>query len=175
METLLPGLQVVISDYQQMDRILKEERNYILQMIKKIRASGCNVLLIQKSILRDAVTDLSLHYLVGAASSVTTGWASDLQHGHVQQMPACVLGVQCACQPVSSGMLMQSPLLPAPPRQGPAGIGAKMTPAGNAGLRPRSQPRHPRCTSMSLPHLVMAAPGCVWADPEQQWQSLLRA
>lgn len=45
-------------------RILKEERNYILQMIKKIRASGCNVLLIQKSILRDAVTDLSLHYLV---------------------------------------------------------------------------------------------------------------
>ena len=47
----------------QMDRILKEERNYILQMVKKIRASGANVLLIQKSILRDAVTDLSLHYL----------------------------------------------------------------------------------------------------------------
>ncbi len=45
-------------------RILKEERNYILSMIKKIRASGANVLLIQKSILRDAVTDLSLHYLV---------------------------------------------------------------------------------------------------------------
>ena len=50
----------------QMDRILKDERNYILQMVKKIRASGCNVLLIQKSILRDAVTDLSLHYLVSA-------------------------------------------------------------------------------------------------------------
>ena len=33
-------------------------------MVKKIRASGANVLLIQKSILRDAVTDLSLHYLV---------------------------------------------------------------------------------------------------------------
>lgn len=48
----------------QMDRILKEERNYILQMVKKIRASGANVLLIQKSILRDATTDLSLHYLV---------------------------------------------------------------------------------------------------------------
>lgn len=50
----------------QMDRILKEERNYILSMIKKIRATGCNVLLIQKSILRDAVTDLSLHYLAKA-------------------------------------------------------------------------------------------------------------
>lgn len=55
---------VVIDDYAKMDRILREERNYILQTIKKIRASGCNVLLIQKSILRDSVTDLSLHYLV---------------------------------------------------------------------------------------------------------------
>ena len=32
-------------------------------MYRYIKASGCNVLLIQKSILRDAVTDLSLHYL----------------------------------------------------------------------------------------------------------------
>ncbi|KMZ56697.1 T-complex protein 1 subunit delta [Zostera marina] len=57
---------IVVSDYTQMDRILKEERNYILGMIKKIKATGCNVLLIQKSILRDAVTDLSLHYLAKA-------------------------------------------------------------------------------------------------------------
>ena len=58
------GLPLVPGSCPQMDRILKEERNYILQMVKKIRASGANVLLIQKSILRDAVTDLSLHYLV---------------------------------------------------------------------------------------------------------------
>ncbi|CAN4086636.1 unnamed protein product [Withania somnifera] len=57
------GQSIVVSDYTQMDRILKEERNYILGMIKKIKATGCNVLLIQKSILRDAVTELSLHYL----------------------------------------------------------------------------------------------------------------
>ena len=50
---------IVVSDYSQMDRILKEERSYILGMIKKIKATGCNVLLIQKSILRDAVTDLT--------------------------------------------------------------------------------------------------------------------
>ncbi len=50
----------------QMDRVYKEERNYILGLVKKVRASGANVLLIQKSILRDAVTDLSLHYLVRA-------------------------------------------------------------------------------------------------------------
>ena len=61
---------VIISDYAQMDRILKEERNYILSMIKKIRASGCNVLLVQKSILRDATTDLSLHYLVRCPTQV---------------------------------------------------------------------------------------------------------
>jgi len=54
---------IVISDYQQMDRILREERQYILDICKKIQKTGCNVLLIQKSILRDAVTDLSLHYL----------------------------------------------------------------------------------------------------------------
>ena len=53
----------------QMDRILKEERNYILQMVKKIRGSGANVLLVQKSILRDATTDLSLHYLARAPPS----------------------------------------------------------------------------------------------------------
>jgi len=54
---------VVISDYQQMDRILKEERNYLLNICNKIKKSGCNVLLIQKSILRDAVTEMSLHFL----------------------------------------------------------------------------------------------------------------
>lgn len=57
---------VIVSDYTQMDRVYKEERNYILGIVKKIKASGCNVLLIQKSILRDAVTDLALHYLAKA-------------------------------------------------------------------------------------------------------------
>jgi T-complex protein 1 subunit delta len=47
--------QVVVSEYAQMDRLLKEERRYILDLCKKVAASGCNVLLVQKSILRDAV------------------------------------------------------------------------------------------------------------------------
>lgn len=46
-----------------MDRILKEERKYIAGLVKQIEKSGANVLLIQKSILRDAVNDLSLHFL----------------------------------------------------------------------------------------------------------------
>eukprot|EP00884_Botryococcus_braunii_P008289 jgi/Botrbrau1/17461/Bobra.0054s0049.2 len=63
---------VIISDYQQMDRVLREERNYILQMVKKIKAAGVNVILIQKSILRDATTDMSLHYLAKAKILVVT-------------------------------------------------------------------------------------------------------
>ena len=55
--------QIVVNDYRQMDKILKEERTYLLNMCKKIKRTGCNVLLIQKSILRDAVNDLSLHFL----------------------------------------------------------------------------------------------------------------
>eukprot|EP00049_Salpingoeca_infusionum_P017790 m.354367 g.354367 ORF g.354367 m.354367 type:complete len:532 (+) comp16992_c0_seq1:299-1894(+) len=54
---------VVISDYAQMDRALKEERNYLLALVKKIKKSGCNVLLIQKSVLREAVSDQALHFL----------------------------------------------------------------------------------------------------------------
>ncbi|QBM86271.1 T-complex protein 1 subunit delta [Metschnikowia aff. pulcherrima] len=54
---------VVVSDYRQMDKILKEERAYLLNICKKIKKARCNVLLIQKSILRDAVNDLALHFL----------------------------------------------------------------------------------------------------------------
>ena len=54
---------IVVSDYAAMDRLLREERKHIVGLIKKIKKSGCNVLLIQKSILRDAVNDLALHYL----------------------------------------------------------------------------------------------------------------
>jgi T-complex protein 1 subunit delta len=45
---------VIVKDYQAMDRIMKEERKIIAEMVKKIVASGANVLLIQKSILKDA-------------------------------------------------------------------------------------------------------------------------
>ncbi|KEI40781.1 uncharacterized protein L969DRAFT_354702 [Mixia osmundae IAM 14324] len=55
--------QIVVNDYRQMDKILKEERQYLLNLVKVIKKSGCNVLLIQKSILRDAVNDLSLAFL----------------------------------------------------------------------------------------------------------------
>lgn len=71
---------VIVQDYAAMDRILREERQYILGLCKKIKASGANVLLIQKSILRDAVTELSLHFLVKLKIMVVT----DIERGEVE-------------------------------------------------------------------------------------------
>lgn len=54
---------VVVHDYTAMDRLLKEEKKYLVDMCKKIQKSGANVLLLQKSILREAISELSLHFL----------------------------------------------------------------------------------------------------------------
>ena len=54
---------VVVSDYAAMDRLLREERKHVLGLCKKIKKAGVNMLLIQRSILRDAYNDLSLHFL----------------------------------------------------------------------------------------------------------------
>jgi T-complex protein 1 subunit delta len=57
---------IQVKDYAQMDRILREERTIIAKMVKQIAKTGCNVLLVQKSILRDATTDLSLDFCAKA-------------------------------------------------------------------------------------------------------------
>ncbi|KAK7253892.1 chaperonin containing TCP1 subunit 4 [Aureococcus anophagefferens] len=51
---------VVVSDYAAMDRLLREGAE---ALCKKVKKAGVTVLLIQKSILRDAYNDLSLHFL----------------------------------------------------------------------------------------------------------------
>lgn len=63
---------IIINDYQQMDRVLAEERSYLLNLCKRIKKTGCNVLLIQKSILRDAVSELALQYLAKLKILVVT-------------------------------------------------------------------------------------------------------
>jgi T-complex protein 1 subunit delta len=83
---------VVVSDYAAMDRILREERKYILQQCKVIKKSGCNVLLIQKSILRDAYNELSLHFLAKMGVLVIT----DIDRGDIDFI-CRTLG----CQPVA--------------------------------------------------------------------------
>jgi len=57
---------IQVRDYTQMDRLLREERTILAKMVKQIAKTGCNVLLVQKSILRDATTDLSLDFCAKA-------------------------------------------------------------------------------------------------------------
>jgi len=100
---------VVISEYSAMDRILREERKYILGMCKKIKKSGCNVLLIQKSILRDAVNDLSLHFLAKLGIMVITDiertdvefickTVDCLPVANIDSMQDCKLGTAALCE-----------------------------------------------------------------------------
>merc|ERR1712226_538666 len=72
--------QVIINDYSQMDRVLREERAYILNIVKTIKKSGCTVLLIQKSILRDALSDLAVHFL----NKVKIMVVSDIERDEVE-------------------------------------------------------------------------------------------
>eukprot|EP01094_Clydonella_sp_ATCC50884_P006227 TRINITY_DN1528_c0_g1_i1.p1 TRINITY_DN1528_c0_g1~~TRINITY_DN1528_c0_g1_i1.p1 ORF type:complete len:538 (-),score=211.04 TRINITY_DN1528_c0_g1_i1:504-2096(-) len=85
--------QVVISDYQQMDRASREESRYLLDLVRKIKSTGCNVLLVQKSILRDAVTDTSLHFLAKMKIMVV----KDIERSDIEFV-ARTLG----CQPCAS-------------------------------------------------------------------------
>jgi len=83
---------VVISDYAAMDRILREERKYILGLCKKIKKSGANVVLIQKSILRDAYNELSLHFLAKMDILVVT----DIERNDVE-----FICNSLGCQPIA--------------------------------------------------------------------------
>jgi T-complex protein 1 subunit delta len=82
-----------------MDRILREERKYILQQCKTIKKSGCNVLMIQKSILRDAYNELSLHFLAKMDILVLT----DIERPDVDFI-CRTLG----CTPISQGDQMSA-------------------------------------------------------------------
>ncbi|KEP66991.1 UNVERIFIED_CONTAM: T-complex protein 1 delta subunit [Hammondia hammondi] len=84
---------IVIKDYTAMDRMLREERILIAKMVKQIAATGCNVLLIQKSILRDAVNDLSLDYLAKAKIMVVQ---------NIEREDVEFISRTLGCQPVAS-------------------------------------------------------------------------
>jgi len=82
---------IQVRDYQQMDRLLKEERVILAKMVKQIAKTGCNVLLVQKSILRDAVTDLSLDFCAKAKILVVR----DIEREDIEFISK-ILGVEAA-------------------------------------------------------------------------------
>merc|ERR1712039_745801 len=75
---------IQVRDYAQMDRLLREERTILAKM-------GCNVLLVQKSILRDATTDLSLDFCAKAKILVV----KDIERDDIEFISK-ILGVEAA-------------------------------------------------------------------------------
>ena len=84
---------ITVKDYSQMDRILREERAQLAKMVKHIAKTGCNVLLVQKSILRDSVTNLSLDFCAKAKILVVR----DVERDEIDFLSR-ILG----CEPVAS-------------------------------------------------------------------------
>ncbi|KAH8583969.1 T-complex 1 delta subunit [Cryptosporidium sp. chipmunk genotype I] len=84
---------IVVKDYTAMDRLLREERLLIAKMIKQIAATGCNVLLIQKSILREAISTLALDYCAKAKILVV----KDIERDEIE-----FLSKALNCSPIAS-------------------------------------------------------------------------
>merc|ERR1712032_1811417 len=82
---------IQVRDYTQMDRLLREERTILAKMVKQIAKTGCNVLLVQKSILRDATTDLSLDFCAKAKILVV----KDVERDDIEFISK-ILGVEAA-------------------------------------------------------------------------------
>merc|ERR1719510_2496082 len=82
---------IQVRDYTQMDRLLREERTILAKMVKQIAKTGCNVLLVQKSILRDATTDLSLDFCAKAKIMVVR----DIERDDIEFISK-MLGVEAA-------------------------------------------------------------------------------
>merc|ERR1711998_78686 len=82
---------IQVRDYTQMDRLLREERTILAKMVKQIAKTGCNVLLVQKSILRDATTELSLDFCAKAKIMVIR----DVERDEVEYVSR-ILGVEPA-------------------------------------------------------------------------------
>jgi len=85
--------QLVVGNQEEIDRIARDEKKYILGIIKKILKCGCNVLLIQKSILRDAVNILGSHYLAKKKILVI----KDIERDEMQ-----FIAKSLGCKPVAS-------------------------------------------------------------------------
>lgn len=54
---------VIANGYQVMNRIMKGERKIIAEMVKNIVASDTNVFFMQKNILKETISELSLYFL----------------------------------------------------------------------------------------------------------------
>jgi T-complex protein 1 subunit delta len=105
---------LVVSNDAAMDRVIEQEKKYILKIVRKIADTKCNVLLIQKSILRDAVTELALHFLAKKGIMVVKDIErEDVEYicktlgttpiAHIDQFTAEKMGSATRCEEVELG------------------------------------------------------------------------
>lgn len=55
--------KIIINDHSLMERFVREEREYVINIIKRIRSTGATLLIIQKSIVKESCSELALHFL----------------------------------------------------------------------------------------------------------------
>lgn len=77
-------------------------------MCKKIKKTGCNVLLVQKSILRDAVNELSLHFL----SKLKIMVISNIERDDIDFIARVVLFLSCSSRLSAADLSRTSTALP---------------------------------------------------------------
>ncbi len=55
--------KIVVDDHSLIPRFVREEREYLVKLIKRVLSTGANLLVIQKSLLRESCSDLARHLL----------------------------------------------------------------------------------------------------------------
>lgn len=126
---------VSIQKNEEIDRLHAEERRYAARLVQKIAKSGANLLLVQKSIIRDAVSPLALHFLARKGVMVVTD---------VERDAAPSVAAALGCRPVAA------PEDLTPERLGSAASAEERSGPGGAAVFVRGAARGAPCASVLL-------------------------
>jgi T-complex protein 1 subunit delta len=77
--------KVVLNSAEKMENLILEERKYVLEICKKIKLTGADLICVQKSILRKSVSELALHFLTKMGISVV----DDLERSEIEFLEDC--------------------------------------------------------------------------------------
>ena len=91
--------KVVLSDPERMERVIREERTYILGLCKAVKKQGIDLLVVQKSLLREGCSDLAMHFL----GKLDVAVVSDVEREDLEFLSGC-LGLR----PVSDAHLLSN-------------------------------------------------------------------
>ncbi|KAI5165684.1 T-complex protein 1 subunit delta [Nematocida sp. AWRm78] len=55
--------KITINNYESMEQVIREEKEHVLFLCKQIKESGIDLIILQKSIIRESLSELGLHFL----------------------------------------------------------------------------------------------------------------